>query len=704
MEWLLLLLLGGLTAGVGVWAATGKKEEKRPFADLEEGDGPRSSPDLPSSRRTLEERGKPVVVGEGTRQLKELLDRAPASVQGRVTEKEAQGRPGRPRKPLKIPHMTDQVIPRASKFAHHRRSLLNAEALAEKQKAKEALEIYERIKNRIVDDDIRVLLNENIEAIKKWMAGLDEEEGESLQFPEIIIPLTTQAIAIANLTEGLREISKGVVGQLSQAFSQSTTVALPGATGELPAPSALSGAPSGLPQIIAVPLPTPGGGTGIPGGAPGVSGSTPGVSSAPGTAPSAAPSSPSAGGISAAGMAAGAGIAPPFAAPAAYAGPVAPAPATGEAVPVGKAGAALPAQLELEPGLEVADTGEVRTDGWTDADFEREWEKYKNLPLKDRRSGKERRTGRERRTGADAVRKDRRGGQDRRKKDLFKERDDFLKKLEEHKRRKKEAEEAAKKKAEAARKAVPLKAAPLPAPAPVPVPTPAAPAAEKGDEAVIRIEKATIKIGEDLKPEVAEKPETPALMQLAPPEPLDVIGLPAAEEQYFEKPAEAAEETGMSEIPGLAPPPKAEEAAAPGSAEASAAEPGAGEGVEEADEIPEIEPEEKKPPVQEIHGILELKPPEEDDAPFLTLTYDFAKIPDSFKLSRDYHTMEYAYYKYKPMLIKAQEFSRRKMLKNALNYYRVIKSQNIPPEFKRMINRNIKDITEYLEKFLMSRG
>ena len=136
-----------------------------------------------------------------------------------------------------------------------------------------------------------------------------------------------------------------------------------------------------------------------------------------------------------------------------------------------------------------------------------------------------------------------------------------------------------------------------------------------------------------------------------------------------------------------------------------------GEGVESVDGLPEYEEPEvieeseaPKPPPQEIHGVLELKPPEEDDAPFLTLTYDFSKIPDSFQLSQDYNTMEYAYYRYKPMLIKAQEFTRRKMLKNALNYYRVIKSQNIPPELKRMINRNIKDITEYLEKYLMSRG
>ncbi|MBP9885468.1 MAG: hypothetical protein KBF93_04190 [Leptospiraceae bacterium] len=127
------------------------------------------------------------------------------------------------------------------------------------------------------------------------------------------------------------------------------------------------------------------------------------------------------------------------------------------------------------------------------------------------------------------------------------------------------------------------------------------------------------------------------------------------------------------------------------------------EGGPEISEIPELPP---PPPEPErtIHGILELKPPEIDDAPFLTLTYDFSKIPHPFKLSKNYSIMEYSYYKYKPMLMKAQEFARRKMLKNALNYYRVIKSQNIPPELKNMINRNITDITEFLEKFIMSKG
>jgi len=122
--------------------------------------------------------------------------------------------------------------------------------------------------------------------------------------------------------------------------------------------------------------------------------------------------------------------------------------------------------------------------------------------------------------------------------------------------------------------------------------------------------------------------------------------------------------------------------------------------------IPEIGAESREPPEAEriMHGILELKPPEVDDAPFLTLTFDFTKIPHSFRLSKNYSVMEYSYYKYKPMLMKAQEFARRKMLKNALNYYRVIRSQNIPPELRMMINRNITDITEFLEKFMMSKG
>jgi hypothetical protein len=325
--------------------------------------------------------------------------------------------------------------------------------------------------------------------------------------------------------------------------------------------------------------------------------------------------------------------------------------------------------IEKKEGYGLDKEGNITTDGWSDEDFEREWEKYKDLPLKDRRS-ESRRAGEDRREGEGDLRKDRRHDSDRRREDLFDGRDEFLEKLEKHKKNKMLREMEKERKEESAKGpktkldlAAEISAAPV----------------------VISGRKSLRQAGmEGEEPEFEEKRETPEEKKEAP-----------AREEELEP---AARMTGMEEKPG--PPPSRE---------------GLGEGVEGATEIPDmeelggeeaediVEPE-KPAPIQEIRGVLELKPPEEDDAPFLTLTYDFTKIPDSFKLSRDYHTMEYVYFKYKPMLVKAQEFTRRKMLKNALNYYRVIKSQRIPPEFRRMINRNIQDITEYLEKFLMRRS
>jgi hypothetical protein len=325
----------------------------------------------------------------------------------------------------------------------------------------------------------------------------------------------------------------------------------------------------------------------------------------------------------------------------------------------------------------------------------------------------------------DPKRKDRRSGEDRRKQDLFKEREEFLRKLEEHKKRKQEYADW-------------LANEELPVLPPVEMPVEEE---KKKKEATIEIEHATIHIGEFPKKE-EEKDEEPEEEPEAEPEPEpepEEEPEPEPEEEEEEEPKHIVFETPEPDLQPVRMPAVGEfagshlEAARDLSsqpllslgmpsgmkvddqpqlpAEAEAATASAGETAATEEETPEIpgldEPEEakeEKPQVQEIRGVLELKPPEEDDAPFLTLTYDFTKIPDSFKLSRDYHTMEYAYYKYKPMLVKAQEFTRRKMLKNALNYYRVIKSQNIPPEFKRMINRNIRDITEYLEKFLMSRA
>ncbi len=101
-----------------------------------------------------------------------------------------------------------------------------------------------------------------------------------------------------------------------------------------------------------------------------------------------------------------------------------------------------------------------------------------------------------------------------------------------------------------------------------------------------------------------------------------------------------------------------------------------------------------------IQGVLRME--KEEESPYIKLTYDFQKLPYPFDLSRDNQIFEYAYYKYKPMLLKAWEFVRKRQLKKALNYYRTIMDQPIPQELQNMIAVNIKDITQYMEKYLRS--
>ena len=105
-------------------------------------------------------------------------------------------------------------------------------------------------------------------------------------------------------------------------------------------------------------------------------------------------------------------------------------------------------------------------------------------------------------------------------------------------------------------------------------------------------------------------------------------------------------------------------------------------------------------PQQEFKASIELKKPEKRESPFFVLSYDFTKIPDTSKFNKRNLEMGYAYQKYRPMLVKAQDFTRRKMLQNALNHYEVIVAQDIPEELKRMINKNISDISSYLKKSL----
>jgi hypothetical protein len=252
-------------------------------------------------------------------------------------------------------------------------------------------------------------------------------------------------------------------------------------------------------------------------------------------------------------------------------------------------------------------------------------------------------------------------------------------------------------------------------------------------DGIFQIEKAIFDTSK-MKVESETPPEVPAgSPQAAQPSPETPLPTPAPvpkEKPQGEQPEEATEETAeaqpkeeeaetgaekKAEVPE-----EAEEAEMPRQEEGVTGKTGGeeeeeelGEGIiertaeigslDEAEEEGEEEEEDIKPAVQEIRGVLELKEPEQEDTPFITITYDFNKIPHHFFLSKDHHILEYAYYKYKPMLVKAQRFIRKKQITKALNYYRVIRDQQIPDALKLMVDKNIQDISEYLEKYLMAR-
>ncbi|TGJ98965.1 hypothetical protein EHQ53_10730 [Leptospira langatensis] len=546
---------------------------------------------------------------------------------------------------LQLPHSTDDIIRNNSRYAHHRRPLLHSEALVDKENFLGALEILKRTNARIPDQEINGKIDDNIQAIEDHLTSPPQEETYSPDDPNY----SGAPIPMGDLVRAIKDISQALGNSLSQGFQNPVQIQAPPGTEAPRLPAELPPGPVSY-QIVSYapssgPIPPP------PPGAP-ISYSA-GVPSPPGGFP------PGSGG---------------------------PSPGGGPG-PVGPEDFAPPEPSSKPSTPDHLDPNEM--DLPEDTFFTDEWDKFKDLPLVDRRTGEDRRSGDERR-GGDGARKDRRGEQDRRKEDLFKERDDYLKQKAEEKQQERERQ---------------AQEEPLPQDWPRPeyplsdqMPGYAPAVLPEIDLVPIRLPDPEDKV---LREPADTAPSTVPSGEGSAPGPIDLpkIDLPDPVD-------ENKQEEYTPEIPPLSPQPGAPTSSP---TQSVSDEPPEIEvldgGLEPLDQDrPESGGSDKDDEPKMIHGILELKPPEVDDAPFLTLTYDFGKIPHSFKLSKNYSIMEYSYYKYKPMLIKAQEFARRKMLKNALNYYRVIKSQNIPPELRKMINRNIKDITEFMEKYLMAKG
>ena len=878
MEWLLLLLLSSAAAGVvayffrdnaqdvsSVSPKEKEQESKKKLIEQEnlENLGARSIPQLPEAKQKI----RFSVEKSDLEKFKDYIKKVPSPIQPEViqtddlkkTLQDVKQDRYRKKKPLKVTYTTDEIIPRMSPFSRHRRPLQNAEKFVEEQKAKEALSIYERLLKRIPDEEIKQKIQKNIDDIKRWLLGLDEDE-ETIEFPEIIIPLTAQTVAIEKFNEGLKQISEDIAREIAKAFADGikdikATLNVSDAKIEakeikaqqfnaeakeiksekfLVGESNIVGSDTGAGRVIeakevrAEKLSVGGaGGVGDGAGSGGSGGIGAGGVIEAKEVRADKLSVGGAGGISTGKkeetqtsiekkeIIISRSKEPEELSPKAphtvyYIVPsfVRKIPKTIQKqkgipeieqaeipLPIGPKVPTRPEEyfqsILTKEGFQFDEEGNLITDGWTDKDFDREWGKYKHLPLIDRRSGLDRR----KEFDFDPSRPDRRSGEDRRKINLFEEREKFLEKYLKHLERKEILEkykdfqnnkELSVYETPETKENIVISIPPsaeelgLEELEEIELPEPISEKFEDLQESIKTIQIDVEPISDEIeKEEKSEVEITPSITsgtldseKLEEQEEIELeeLNLPEAESQENDmlsleipeiEPIEIQETTQEPEKGGIPyskveiiePPINLEELNLPDPEEIIVEEleqksfpsmpqqeypqplqeqqeqtealqkpekPEEGmpqpqepsmepkqeqlsEGVEELDfpDVPEAP--EKKGPVQEIRGVLELKPPDEDDAPFLTLTYDFSKIPDSFQLSKNYHTLEYVYYKYKPLLIKAQEFARRKMLKNALNYYRMIKSQNIPPEFKRMINRNIQDITDYIEKFMMSR-
>ncbi|APH41125.1 Uncharacterized protein A9P81_1285 [Leptospira interrogans serovar Copenhageni/Icterohaemorrhagiae] len=675
MTTLLLFMLGLLSAGAGAYTLFKDKPAPKD-SDLGKSSSKTSGSETRTDSNLRSDRGKEIPVDPQSGKEQQPLSERESKPGKEDPQKHKEEFPGLRKKPkLNLKNKVDDIIRNNSKFANHRRPLINAEALVDKESYNGALEIYKRTKTRIPDEEIQNKIQENIDQIQDHLESDEDEVYRPDRYDGPPIPLGDLVRAIKDISESLGDtIAKGFSNPISIPLSPWDPGAIPGPP---PTPEKFPPGPvsyqivSPIPPEEHIPLPSPG--TPTPSGGTGGSGG--GAGSGVGTP------TPSSGARSSGGGAGGVGT---------------PTSSGGTGSSGGGTAGTYPQSYSEPNAMDLPD----------DTFFSEEWEKFKDLPLVDRRTGENRRSGTERRAGS--KRKDRRQGEDRRKEDLFKLRDEYLKQKEELKKREREeagfeAQDSADfdwTEAPARDELPPFLAPVLPKIELIPIrlPDPQDKTIRPEEEETSQTPSSTSQSGE-IRLEAPTTSETP--VKIPTPLELPKIGLPDPEYQ------KTGETTPV--IPHLAPASSDDSTVADETPEIEVLEGGLeplGEDVEEDTGSGGDEstggPKEEEPRM--IHGILELKPPEVDDAPFLTLTYDFDKIPHAFKLSKNYSIMEYSYYKYKPMLVKAQEFARRKMLKNALNYYRVIKSQNIPPELRKMINRNIKDITEFMVKYLMAKG
>ncbi|EKQ82380.1 hypothetical protein LEP1GSC064_1982 [Leptospira kirschneri serovar Grippotyphosa str. Moskva] len=369
-------MLGLLSAGAGAYTLFKDKPAPKD-SDPGKSSSKTSSGEPHTDSNLRNDRGKEIPVDSQSVQEQQPLSERESKQEDPQKHKEEF--PGLRKKPkLNLKNKVDDIIRNNSKFANHRRPLINAEALVDKESYNGALEIYKRTKTRIPDEEIQNKIQENIDQIQDHLESDEDEVYRPDHYDGPPIPLGDLVRAIKDISESLGDtIAKGFSNPISIPLSPWDPGAIPGppTTPEKFPPGPVSY------QIVSpvspeehIPLPSPG-------------------------TPINRESFSSGGGAGGAGT-----------------------PTSGGAGTSG-GGAGTDPQSYSEPNaMDLPD----------DTFFSEEWEKFKDLPLVDRRTGENRRSGTDRRAGS--KRKDRRQGEDRRKEDLFKLRDEYLKQKEEQKK------------------------------------------------------------------------------------------------------------------------------------------------------------------------------------------------------------------------------------------------------------------------------
>ncbi len=441
MTTLLLFMLGLLSAGAGAYTLFKDKPAPKD-SDLGKSSSKTSGSETRTDSNLRSDRGKEIPVDPQSGKEQQPLSERESKPGKEDPQKHKEEFPGLRKKPkLNLKNKVDDIIRNNSKFANHRRPLINAEALVDKESYNGALEIYKRTKTRIPDEEIQNKIQENIDQIQDHLESDEDEVYRPDRYDGPPIPLGDLVRAIKDISESLGDtIAKGFSNPISIPLSPWDPGAIPGPP---PTPEKFPPGPvsyqivSPIPPEEHIPLPSPGtptpsgGAGGSGGGAGGVGTPTPsgGAGSSGGGAGGVGTPTPSGGTGGSGGGAGGVGTPTPSGGTGGSGGGAGgvgtPTPSSGTGGSGGGAGTY--SQSYSEPNaMDLPD----------DTFFSEEWEKFKDLPLVDRRTGENRRSGTERRAGS--KRKDRRQGEDRRKEDLFKLRDEYLKQKEEQKKRERE--------------------------------------------------------------------------------------------------------------------------------------------------------------------------------------------------------------------------------------------------------------------------